>query len=212
MNESAQRNILLKEYIPHKLLKEKNYRSEAAVVIVVNKLGQVLLIQENTDDPRFGRKKGQWNVVTETWRHNERLKQNFQAAIEEELGSIKELDERLFMIRGSYHEADFGPIGNNPSRAHVMIFRFMDDPEKLPFHPKDPDEITAYKWVDIKNISWMCNNNELAPSVSEYVFQLSSSGIICPYNEGCELHEKIQIRRFSQRPAGDYHNDKEYKS
>lgn len=207
MNESA-RNILLKEYIPHKLLKEKNYRSEAAVVIVINKLGQVLLIRENTDDLNFGRKKGQWNVVTETWRNDERLKQNFQAAIEEELGPIKELGEKLFMIRGSYHEADFGPIGNNPSRAHVMVFRFKDDPEKLPFHPKDPDEITAYRWIDINDISNMHDKDELAPSVSEYISQLSLSGIICPYNEGCELHEKIQIREFSQRPVGDYKNDK----
>lgn len=193
------RNILKKTTSPHL---PEGYRSEAAVLVVLNKLGQILLVTENTTDPEFGRKAGQYNLITETWKRGESVKQNVQFAVDEELGDLPSMAPQLRIVQGTYREADFGPESQLPSLARLVVLRFMGDPHELPFRSKDSSEIGKYQWTEIKAIDELYKHNQLAPSIYEYLSQLHRTGVIRPY-EPSELHDTIAVRNHRERTNED---------
>ncbi|HUD19527.1 MAG TPA: hypothetical protein VMR81_03730 [Patescibacteria group bacterium] len=46
---------------------------QGVAILIFNRNGDILLVQENHDDERYGRKKGHWNILTETRELNEGL-------------------------------------------------------------------------------------------------------------------------------------------
>lgn len=191
------RNVLSRH---HPNFQIEPYRSGAAVIVVLNTKGQVLLLEEKKGDEEFGRVRGQFNLVTETRREGQTMKGNMQAALLEELGENNL--QQLRIIRGTYREADFGPYGKTPSRAQLIVLRYLGNPDTLPFHPLNKNEIGVYRWVNKAQWEELQNDGNLAPSVYQYITQLEQEGIIKPYNEGVEQHDEIHMRSFDG-PIGE---------
>lgn len=161
---------------------------ETAVVVILNKNGKVLLVQEKTADQASGRKTGDWNLISETYKPRESLKENFIRAIKEELGIREEIVASLYLIRGSHREASY-PFDSKTARARIFLLRFMGGDQDLPFRPIDSGEIADYRWVGIDEIKRFKSEDTLAPSVFDYLRQLNEQGMIKPYKLSEPLEE-----------------------
>lgn len=188
----TQTNILTRGVTPHL------HPREAAVLVVVNRGGQVLLAQENQSDQLTGRKAGDWNLITETWESQESLKSNVGRAIEEELGEPGEMAKKLYLIRGSYREANFR-LDSRAGRARLIVLRWLGEEGKLPFRSKDSAEIADYRWATLDEINGLEKENKLAPSVAAYLRQLRGQHLLGLYRES-ELLEPIHWRRSPEEP------------
>jgi len=177
---------------------------EAIVLVILNKKGQILLGQEKAGDPTTGRKPGQYNLVTETieTEKGEGRIPTIYAAIKEELSNSSKLFTELLMnlrlVRETVYVANFGLAKEKPSRATLMVLRYLGDPEgKPPFQPGDTQEIETHQWTDFREIASLREKDQLAPSVYEYLDRLQTEGWICPYQEG-EPHIELPFRDYEK--------------
>lgn len=163
---------------------------EAAVLAVLNKSGKILLVEEGEADPKSGKKVGDWSLISETCEAGEGVKGNALRAIKEELGEEAEIMDNLYLIPGSHREANYA-FDSSTGHSRIFLLRFKGD-QGLPFHAKNPKEITGYRWAGLDEIRQLNSDHKLAPSAFDDINQLNEQGLIKPYTEDERL-EKIRL-------------------
>lgn len=126
---------------------------QGVALIVVNKLeeNKVLLIQQGDNEPKFGRRKGQWNIITETWREEDNIVyRNVERAVEEELG--KGMDSFSF-IPGTYREAREQQNGCHfLFRCFGLRYEGLEGDPNIIFRARYRGEIQKYAWTSFDRL------------------------------------------------------------
>lgn len=161
--------LILDPHITSPFQEEFHEQCQGVAILVFNRKGEVLLVQENDEDPQYSRKKGHWNIVTETREPQERLKRTVVRAFFEELGSDY---SHFFVIPGSYRETN-GEY--NASMGYSYKYRCIcvvydgdtDLPANITFQCAS-GEITDYRWVSLNVLDTYENIEVGARKVIEY--------------------------------------------
>lgn len=119
-----------------------NYPQGIALLIITHSTGQILLVQETGDDPRYGRRKDQWNVPTGTRRPGELPRYTIGRELVEELGVGL---SSFSVIQGSYTETtgEYERIMGYPYRFRGLALLYTDT---RPFRCFD-GEVKNHQWV-----------------------------------------------------------------
>lgn len=158
---------ILETRITHPDRPEYSSYEQGVAILIFNTKGEILLGKEAYEDARYGRKRGQFNILTETREPGERIKETVKKGLKQELG----VEYRLFrMIDGSYRETT-----NCLTRwvGRSLCLLYTGNPSvsaSLVFHSQD-DEIVYHEWVPLGRISEYDMEEEAKMTIDYYVTQ-----------------------------------------
>lgn len=144
---------VLEPHITHPHRPEYSTYGQGVAILIFNSKGEILLGKEAHEDTVYGRKRGQFNILTETRESGELVKGTVRRALHEELGS----DLWHFqIINGSYRETTqyyVTQIGY-PYKYRCICLMYDGDPSiraSVLFHSQE-DEIALHEWVPLDGI------------------------------------------------------------
>jgi ADP-ribose pyrophosphatase YjhB (NUDIX family) len=121
---------------------------QGLALLIFNRNGEILLGKENGDDERFGRRDGQWNILTETREPGETIKHTLDRALREELGA--DYYPLFRVIGGSYRETNTDYVRmmgyDYTYRCLCLAYRGPDIPADDLFRSPG-GEILKHEWV-----------------------------------------------------------------
>jgi hypothetical protein len=150
---NQERSHILEPRISSPHSKEFTSYGQGVALLIFNKNVNILLVQEAYDDPPYGRIKGQMNLITETQKHQERVKQNIIRAMSEELGSNY---SQFILIPHSYRETNGLYIEHMGYRYKYRCASFIYKgnpgiPANKVFHCES-GEISDFLWVKLNEL------------------------------------------------------------
>ena len=151
MKEFAQ--SLVDRQVTHPLRHELSSFEQGVALVIVNRNGELLLGKEAVEDPLYGRRAGQWNIITETREPGERMKATVLRALGEELG----VDLSLFsVVSGSYRETNHNYVQHMGYlyKYRCICLLFLGNPD-LPaqnYFSSAQAEILFHQWVDVSRL------------------------------------------------------------
>lgn len=147
-----ERNILPEEILHKTIIHPENItenpENQGIAIIVVNRKKQILLVKQKEEDVSFGRRAGQWNIITETRERGERVKATVLRALKEELSKSS---SEFMVIPGSYRETNgiyVGKMGYNYKyRCIALAFEGDSTSDPKTYFNSTDGEIADYRWV-----------------------------------------------------------------
>lgn len=131
---------------PHRV--EFKEFGQGVAVVIFNQRREILLLQEKGKDDAYGRRAGQWNILTETREPGELVKTTVVRGLWEELGKSY---EEFVAMSGTYRETNATYLENfdYKYKYRCICLLFTGDPDSLEgtnfYSPTN--EISRCQWV-----------------------------------------------------------------
>jgi hypothetical protein len=135
--------------------------NQGAAIVIFNRKKDILLLKEKFADDSFGRRSGQWNILTETREPGERIRTTVRRGLQEELHTHHSLFQ---VLNGSYRETNLNY--QNHTSGYIYFYRCIAL-EYRGNHKINPNVLFSSHNGDIERYSWVSRDGLDAYDIEE---------------------------------------------